>query len=227
MQLSTLSDLFDTKLNTYEGGVEKDEYEKSLYLTTAQDMYYDAILKAFEETNTVSEQIDRLLKTVVVETFTDDLFGGKVAQFTMMVRKVLREKVLYTDDDETIPKYQGKSMQVREERLSEIESSLKNPFRTPGEHYVLRAIEETTTYNKVSLYIPPETAIAEYTATLATEPPPIILEDLPDGLSIRGLDDASPILMFKDKDLDKITEIAVSLVLKDMGVVAPQQQPEK
>jgi len=227
MELSTLSDIFDMGLNTPVTGIVKDEYEKSILLTRAQDVYYDAILKNFEVTNTISEKIDRLLKVEEVLTFTDDAYGGKVAEFTIYARKILREKVTFTDTVPTPPIYQGESMQVREERLSEIQSSLSNPFRKPGAHFILRAIDQSDTFNKVSLYIPEDAEMAKYIVTLASEPSPIILEDLPDGLSIRNISVASATLNFKDKDIEKIIEIAVGMALNQVPAPAPQEEEKQ
>lgn len=220
MDVNELYDMLETQLNTYEAGFARDIYQHSLYLTRAQDIYYDTILANFEETNTVSEMIDSLLSSVDITTFTIDKFGGNVADFGILVRKILRERVTFTDDTETIAVYRGDTMQVREERLAEIESSLENPFRVPGEHFVLRAIEESTTFSKSSVYTPVGTKIAKYTVTLGIEPEPIILEALPDGLTIRSKSDATTVFQFKDKDLEKIVEIAVGLILKDASAFA-------
>ena len=227
MELSTISDIFDMGLNSPITGVVKDEYEKSVLLTRAQDVYYDAILKNFEVTNTISEKIDRLLITKDITTFTDDLFSGKVADLEVYTRKVLRERITFTNTDDTIPIFRGTSSQVREERLSEIESSLDNPFRKPGEHFVLRAIQESLSFNNVSLYIPKDTKIEKYTVTLAIEPEPIILEDLPDGLTIREKNIATIDLQFKDKDIEKIIEIAVAMALNAVQPVPQEETTEK
>lgn len=212
-----IHDMLGTYLNTYEVGFQRDIYQESLYMTRAQDIYYDAILQAFEETNFVSEQIDRLMLTQNITMFTSGMYGGLIATFPVYARKILRERVQFTDNEDTIPIYRGDTMQVREERLSEIESSLNNPFRKPGEHYVLRSVQESTSFNKVALYIPEGTEIANYTNTLAIEPKPIVLETLPNDLEIRGFSDETATFEFKDKDIEKIIEIAVGLILKDAG----------
>lgn len=215
MDVNELYNMLETQLNTYEAGFQRDIYQHSLYMTRAQDIYYDTLLDNFEETNTISEKMDHLISTMEIESFTNDKYGGFVADFGQITRKILRERVKFDEATTTPAIYRGDTMQVREERLSEIESSLENPFRTPGEHYVLRAIEETSTFNKVSLYIPAGAGIATYTVTLGIEPQPIVLEDLPDGLTIRGEDAATTVFHFKNKDLEKIVGIAVGLILQD------------
>lgn len=223
MLLTEISDIFDTKLQTFYKGCYKDEYEKSLYLTKAQDIYYDSIIKIFEDTNIISEKIDRLLNTETITSFSAGTFGGNVATFSSYVRKVLRERVTYSTSL-TIPSiYRGKEVQVKEERLSEIEDSLKNPFRVAGEYSVLRTVVESQGFNKVELYIPNTTSIAKYTVTLAIEPNPIILEDLPSELSIRNISTATAALSFKDKDILNIVEIAVSLALQDVKTFTTEE----
>lgn len=222
MIATTLSDLFDTRLNSFVTGIEKDEYEKSLYLTAAQDAYYDAILEQFDVTNTISEKAERLLAHIEVTTFTSEVFGGLVASFTpMKARKIFREKVLFKNDSTTLPLYRGKEVRVKEDRLSEIQDSLDNPFRLPSLDFVNRVIEGTPDFSKVTLYIPKNTQLEKYTATIGREPAPIILEDLPSPLVIRDSNIQTVNFEFKDKDLEKILEIAVSLVLKDLGYADP------
>ncbi len=236
MKLTTISDIFDTKLHAYEGGLQLDEYEKSIYLTNAQDVFYDAILANFEESNTISEELERVIKTIEADVkwgdptpvTVNDEYGGVIVDLKNPVRKILREKVKFTSDTGTIAKYQGKEMQVMEERLSEIQNSLNNPFRKPGEYLVLRALKggiiETDpityeTVTKVSLYIPEETELDKYIVTIGVEPNPIILETLPDGLTIKELASMGDLeLSFKDKDLEKIIDIAVQLAKADVGV---------
>lgn len=225
MEATTLSDLFDTRLNSFSGGIQKDEYEKSLYLTRAQDIYYDAILDDFEVTNTISEKVERLLEDIEVDTFTLDSYGGYIADFSPIVaRKILRERVQFTNDLTSLPLYRGKESQVKEDRLSEIENSLENPFRLPSLDFINRVIKDTLTFSKVSLYIPVSTMLAKYKATVAKEPAPIILETLIAPLEIRGSSVVTTNFEFKDKDLDKILEIAVSLVLKDLGYIEQSEQ---
>ena len=247
MELTTISDIFDTKLHAYEGGLQLDEYEKSIYLTAAQDVFYDAILANFEESNTISEELERVIKTIDAnvawgpdpspDDIVKDNYGGIIVDLENPVRKILREKVVFTTNTGTIDKYKGKEMQVMEERLSEIQNSLNNPFRKPGESLVLRSLKgsliEAAPYTppedptfptyfastRVSLYIPEETEIARYIVTIGVEPNPIILEALPDGLSIKEQTSMGDLeLSFKDKDLEKIIDIAVQLAKADVGV---------
>ncbi len=232
MLLTTLSDLFDVRLQSFNGGIQLDEYEKSLYLTRAQDIYYDIILEEFEVTNTISEKVERLIHNAVITTFIQDQYGGYIADFSpVSIRKIFRERIKFGTGNDCLPLYRGKEAQVKEDRLSEIENSLENPFRLPSLDFISRVISETQTFSQVALYIPVGTKLAEYKFTGGKEPAPIILEDLPGPLEIRGLNTATVDLQFKDKDLDKILEIAVSLVLKDLGYVdqaqAQAQQQEQ
>ena len=234
MEITTISDIFDTALHSYEGGLSFDEYEKSLYLTKAQDIFYDEILGSFEAINVLAEKLDRLLfieaPGPLIETpgppvtLLIDEYGGIIFALAHRYRKILRETVTFAADSVN-PIYQGKTVEVLEERLSEIQSSLANPFRKPDTNYALRAIHESTeatdTYgpSRVSIYVPKDTVITKYTVTYAIEPKPIILEDLPTGLSVRGINTqtAKEDLSFKDEDIDKIIMLAVGLAKQDIA----------
>ena len=225
MNLTTISDIFDTKLNAIVGGVSKDEYEKSIYLTRAQEIFYDALLIGYEETNIISPIIDHLIVVTTLTSSTQNIYGGYVIEFTENVRKILRERAT-TGAVVGSPLYSNKELSVDEERLSEIEESLRNPFRSPDLNKCLRAVNDAASFNKVQLFINSGLSFGNYLVTYAKDPEPIILETLPTGLEVNGQNTATSILAFDDDSVYKIIDIAINLVLTDSGVYARNAKEE-
>jgi hypothetical protein len=227
MDLKTISDIFDTKLSAFSGGISKDEYEKSIYLTEAQDTYYNALLDVFEDSSTISYKLARLVQSVEISTFNGPtFFGGYTVAFASEIKQVLRDKVLLTS---TNPIYNNKEFQVVEDRLSEIIDSLQNPFRKPHyRHGCVRVLKETSNIStvplrNVELYVPVGTTLSKYTATIALKANPIILETLPDGLSIHGESSATTSFSFPDAEIMDIINIAVKAVVEDTKIFAAQK----
>lgn len=212
MNLETISNTFDTRLKGFSNEII-DEYEKSIYLTLAQDNFYNDILSKFEETSDIALRFSKLLKEVTLTSSTQTALGGHIVEFANHVRAIFRERV--TVGGPTI--YDGKTLLVHEERLAEIEESIKNPFRRPGPDVVLRAvIEQGTTYKRVELYLMAGLTLTNYKAVLGLEPNPIVLETLPDNLEVHGQNTATTSLSFDDDDLGIIINIAVQLALNDI-----------
>jgi len=227
MELAQVSNKIDTKLNSFiPGGVQKDEYEKSLYLTQAQDIFYESLLSAFENTSNMSVALTPFIQNITITTAAPTIFGGHAIQLGVVARKILRERVKVTSISHPI--YDGKDLKVSEERLAEIEESLKNPFRVPNEVEALRVMMESLAFDSIELYIPPWASLTSYNAIIARVLDPLILEDLPDALTIKDQNLATADILFSDEDMDKIIDLAVNLILRDMGIVSqPQEAPQE
>jgi len=228
MNLETISDLFDNQFNAFSGGVHKDEYEKSLYLTAAQDVYYNALLDEFEVTHQISMKLARLITEESITPAGTTAFGGDIVTFTNPIKAILRERVRVTSSEEL---YNNRDLEVFTERLAEIEDSIRNPFRKPNGYKVLRALTESGAayINRIELYLSiPGLATKLYKATVALRANPIILETITSmGLEIDGESVATTELSFEDDDIKNIIKIAVASALQDMQVLAqtaPQPQ---
>jgi len=228
MTVLELSDLFDTKLNAFSAGIVKDEYEKSIYLTRAQDIYYDNILLRFEEDDRIADKIDRMLVDRDIDLVSSgDIFGGYLAVFGENVRKILREKV--TTGTSSSPLYSNIELEVELKRLSEIEDALKNPYRNPNWSTALRVIATEDAFDRVKIYLHSSITPNKYIVTYAKSPNTIILEDLPNGLTVKGESYETTDFSFSDKDLMEITDIAINLVFADLAPYsgASQQQQQQ
>jgi len=226
MTLEEISDVFDSRMNSFmPGNLVKDEFEKSIYLTRAQDVFYDSLLLDFESSNEIGQVLNKLIVTTSFSSAASNLYGGHVITFTEEVRKILREKFITGISSTAL--YSTRELIVKEERLAEIEESLGNPFRQPSLTICLRAVEEALVFNKVQLYINQALTFGTYYITYAKEPEPIVLEDLPDGLEVNGQNTATANLAFREASLNKIIEIAVNLALRDAGIYAQQKAEEQ
>ena len=228
MTLTEISDIFDMRMNSFiPGSLVKDEYEKSVYLTRAQDVFYDSLLLDFESSNEIGQVLKKLVFSVDFSAAAStNMYGGHVILFTEVVRKILRERFVTGAVSGNVL-YSNRELLVKEERLAEIEESLTNPFRQPGLSTCLRAVEETLTFNKVQLYINSGLTFGHYYVTYAKEPEPIVLQDLPDGLEVSGRNLATANLAFEDDEINKIIEIAVNLALRDAGIYAQNKAEQE
>ena len=226
LTLREISDRIDLQLSKINGSIIKDEYEKSLYLTKAAEIYYTTVLSQFEAVPEVYSKLSRLIKDVSVSpTDAKDFYGGVIINLKGPYKKVLRDEVLL--ESSTLPYYNGLVVNTLEERLAEIQSSLVNPFRKATEVYIPKVMYGgTDKVTKVVLYPKKGTEVKKYTATVALPLKPFILEDLDSvSLDIEGEEDKITELPFKYDCMLEIIDVAVSLVLKDLGIGGEAQAP--
>ena len=211
MELFEISDRIDTRLKSFEAGISVDEYEKSLYLSKVQkDIYYE-YLKAFEDTQVISYD----LKPFVVDYITSTqatppvsaIQGSQVFQMPDNVAKIIYESAVIAN----------RFTRVIPIRISDANYKMESPFRTPNRDETLRVIRE----GDVAELLAYDT-VDEYRVKYFEEIEPIILEDLPDDLTIDGIKIANN-TKFNDDILNKIIDITVKLILGDASVFAKQQ----
>ena len=207
MTNAEFSDQFDTLLNTYgnqapfgEGtsiiDVTVDEYEKSVFLTKAQKELVYSLYSgnnqsgaAFEEKEQLREALDYLVKTS-----TPDPLSEVPESLQHLVKKgknfafyPIPENLLYIIFEEVKFSSYISGCDADTEALvvpsthDEVWRRLNNPFRGPFGKRVLRL---NASDNIVELIA--DHPIGSYLLRYVEEPTPIILTDLPDGLSIDG-----------------------------------------
>lgn len=207
MNVEQFSNEFDTLVNAYARAIpfgddmsivdiRVDEYEKSLFLTKAQKElvvdYYsgqNAYNLSFEEKEIVREALDTLVKTITPEALGSTPTGSHIIddKRTMYFYR-LPEDLLYIIFEEV--KFSsyisgcngGKTALVVPSTHDEVWHRLQNPFRGPNNSRVLRLNAENNVVELISDY-----PIGSYLLRYVEEPKPIILTDLPDGLSIEGI----------------------------------------
>lgn len=204
MNVEQFSNEFDTLVNAYARSIpfgedtspidiRVDEYEKSLYLTKAQKElvtdYYsgqNAYNLSFEEKEIIREALDTLVKTItpeLVENASEHILDGKQKTFYR-----LPENLLYIVFEEVkFSSYLsgckgGHTALVVPSTHDELWHRMQNPFRGPNNKRVLRLNAENNLVELISDY-----PIGSYLLRYVEEPKPIILTDLPDGLSIEGI----------------------------------------
>ncbi len=198
-----------------------DEYEKSVFLTDAQESLVLEMITgknltgdSFEKTEEIRQYLTNITKTAVLTKSEDT-----------EIHKISSKSTLYnTPEDLWVTTYESVTFDdskvgcnpeyiavfpVTQDEFTRI---IKNPFRKASKNRVLRLniadkIELVSEYN-----------IKDYTIRYIKRLSPIILEDLPEGLSIKGQNtktecELNPALH------EAILERAVQMAKASMGLI--------
>lgn len=202
MTTEEFSNEFDTLLNSYSNiepfgktpnTVEIDEYEKSVFLTNAQeeiviDLYNgkNPFGDSFEKTEEIRRYLSDLIRTyatTVKETGYTGL-SNKSVFFKLPddLWFITYEAVNLKDDE--LGCMDGSNILVLPVTQDEYHRIKKNPFRGPNERRAIRLDLSEKVVEIVSKY-----NIDSYLVRYLARPKPIILSKLPDNLSINGVSD--------------------------------------
>ena len=231
MTTQEFSDMFDTLLNSYslqasfgdpnsKREIVLDEYEKSVFLTRAQEQlitsYYsgkNAYEESFESTEEIRRYLSSLIKTAELSPISDSDY-----------KKLTTKSQLFTlPDDVWFITYESASLgsnsnaclnnkvldvvPVRQDYFHRVK---RNPFRGPSDRRALRLDIEGKRVELVSDY-----TINKYLIRYIVKPAPIVLIDLED-VSIDGVNTAQTCTLVES--LHKpILELAVRLALQSKG----------
>lgn len=193
MNIKEFSDRFDTLLNSFgiTPNIVLDEYEKSVFLTNAQeeiiiDLYSgkNPFGDSFEKTEEIRRYLSNLIRTYTTSTKEEGYTGlSKESVFFKLPDDLwfityeavnLKDDKLGCMDDTTIsvvPITQDEYFKVK-----------RNPFRSPNERRAIRIDTEGRIVEILSKY-----NINNYLVRYLARPKPIILIELPDGLSINDI----------------------------------------
>lgn len=197
-----MSQEFDLQLNAYNrsqrygdqhiADITVDEYEKSVWLTKAQediviDLYTgrNATANGFEQTEELRTYLNELVKTVKLEQLKKTQYEGNIPlkddnylfKLPDDVWYITYECVVFIDNDPCISGTEATVTPVTQDEYSKL---YKNPFRGPSSSFVLRLdlnnniVELTSKYN-----------IDYYKVRYLKRLEPIILIDL-NGITIDG-----------------------------------------
>lgn len=233
MTVEEFSNGFDTLVNSYRrfkdfdkqemlDSIEFDEYEKSFYLTKAQEElvmgYYDGkniYGDSFEATEELRRQLDALVKTKVY-TLQDSIEGIGVSDNSVFfklpddLQVITMEQVIY--DDGSLGCSNGSRANVLPIRQDEYNVVKENPFRGATKYKALRLDSGDGVVELVSKYI-----IGSYLVRYLSKPTPIVLEDLPNGLTVDGVNTTTECAL--NPVLHKtILERAVLMALRAKGI---------
>jgi hypothetical protein len=225
MELTEISDRIDTKLNTFEIPIEVDEYEKSIYLTMAQKMFYKELCDNFE----IDGKISTYLQPFIVEFITASTIVQVIKPIILdsVINIVVPSDIYIVVFEKAVlssanPKYNLKEVKVIKTPIATIPYKLDNPFRMPNDKEIFRIITANDVDTLFELLLPVNTTLLQYSCKYLKNIKPIILETLPDNLSIEN--ETGPMnTEFTDEVLDKIIEIAVLSIKRDKTIFNQQQ----
>lgn len=198
MNLKEFSDGFDTLVGSYiadvvqgkeNNSISFDEYEKSLFLTEAQEelllSYYnnDIIRQSFEATEEMRRYLDTLVETYATTRQVSNMKAISSNSYFYDLPQdlwfIVYEAVNF--EDNALGCKSSKYITVTPVTHDEYHRVKYNPFRGANERRVLRLDAGDNLVEIISKY-----NISEYLVRYLAHPTPIILIDLPDNLSIEG-----------------------------------------
>ena len=202
MTTEEFSNEFDTLLNSYStieafgktpNTIELDEYEKSVFLTNAQeeiviDLYNgkNPFMDSFEKTEEIRRYLSDLIRTYTTSTKEKGYTGlsNKSVFFKLPddLWFITYESVNLKDTE--LGCIDGKGILVMPITQDEYHRIKRNPFRGSNERRALRLDLSEKVVEIVSKY-----SIDTYLVRYLARPRPIILSKLPDNLSINGVND--------------------------------------
>ena len=186
MDVQELSNLFDTLLQPYitkdvsgeQNTLAFDEYEKSIFLTKAQEQIVLELYQELEQSEENRKYLSNLIKTgnyVPVgeqdETLINNTFKSYKVEIEDSVLFMIYEQCTLSDENNCI---NGRIVSVVSTIHDDLDKVLKNPFKSPNNRKVIRLdfdnkIELISKYN-----------ISNYKIRYLKKPNPIILVKLED-----------------------------------------------
>lgn len=188
------SDGFSTLLNSFgiTPNITLDEYEKSTFLTNAQEQLIIDIYsgrnviygKSFEQTEEIRRYLSNLVETYETSTkvtgklgLSQDSVFFEIPQDTWFITY----EVAFLKDSR-LGCLDGIEASVVPLPQDDLYKAKDNPFRGPSKDRVLRLDIKSDLAELISKY-----NVDKYLMRYISQPTPIILVDLPDGLSINGV----------------------------------------
>ena len=198
MTTEEFSNEFDTLLNSYSNTtlfgkpssiIELDEYEKSIFLTKAQEEIIiniyngkNSFKDSFERTEEIRRYLSNLIKTSIITNKEDGYTGLLNSSVFYKLPKdlwfITYESVNLEESDNCIKEY----LTVVPITQDEYHRVKYNPFRGANNRRILRLDINNEVVELISKY-----TIKEYLVRYLSKPSPIILTNLTEGLSINGI----------------------------------------
>lgn len=208
MTTQEFSNTFDTLLNSFRDvkefgktssnqSIELDEYEKSVFLTQAQEelilTYYtgkNQFRDSFEKSEEIRQYLNNIVETSKIlpsqssfNKLYDDSYIFELPKEDNKIKVWFKiyESVTLQDNNIKCLNNTKKDVQVIPTSHDSLNKILKNPFKQPNEKRVLRLDREGEVVELISKY-----NISEYLVRYISKPSPIILTNLTDGLTLNG-----------------------------------------
>ena len=224
MNVQEFSNSFDTLLQPYiakesfseQNNLAFDEYEKSIFLTKAQEQIVLELYQELEQSEEVRKYLSNLIKTdnyIPVgeqdETLINNNFKSYKVEISNDILFMIYEQCTLSDENNCI---NNKIVSVVPTIHDDLDKVLKNPFKSPNSRKVIRLdfdnkIELISKYN-----------ISNYKVRYLKKPNPIILVSLEDNLSINNGDtkvsngETNPIL--HERIVQRAVQLAVQSKVK-------------
>ncbi len=232
MTREEFSNGFDTMLNSYsttamfgeestKQSIALDEYEKSLLLTKAQNELVISLYNGrnpYGESFESTEELRRYLSNLVVEKYLKPITntsGTPLGITSTSSFFTLPEDLWFITLESVIldnGKCKGETyMKVYPTKQDEYLNIKDNPFRGANDRRALRLDLSEGNVEIICKYL-----IAVYYIRYIKKVPPIILTDLPEGLTIEEKSEASDCLLHEALH-QKILDRAVQLALQSKG----------
>lgn len=244
MTLEDFSQSFDTLVHSYmrfrdfdkrepQDTIEFDEYEKSVFLTKAQEEIALSLYNGknpYNESFEQTEELRRYLAPLVEEaglTPDTNITGNPLGMDSKHKFFTLPEDVWFityeavkvnSDSCENI----NGLLDVYPVRQDEYHKLKRNPFRGANSRRALRFDLSDGVIEIVSIY----TTVEQYYIRYIRKPNPIILEDMPNGVTIEGEYLASDCEL-PDSLHQRILETAVAMALQSKGYRYNNKQENK
>ena len=200
MTLEELSNEFDVIVNSYDNSQSLvfNEYEKSIYLTKAQEYIIKDLYRNYEGT----EELNSYLKTLIKDkTYTIEDSTNIELDYPDNFLYILKE---YANINTTCKS--NSRVDVLPITQDEYNEVVGNPFR--GSKSKVLRLEE----NKIKRIT--DLPIISYTMTYLSNPSPIILIDLPNGLTINNESRKSTTIETSESIHREILDKAVQLAIQ-------------
>lgn len=224
MNVQEFSNSFDTLLQPYitkdnfgeQNNLAFDEYEKSIFLTKAQEQIVLELYQELEQSEEVRKYLSNLIKTDNYapvgeqdETLINNNFKSYKVEISNDILFMIYEQCTLSDENNCI---NNKIVSVVPTIHDDLDKVLKNPFKSPNSRKVIRLdfdnkIELISKYN-----------ITNYKVRYLKKPNPIILVALEDNLSINNGDtkvsngETNPIL--HERIVQRAVQLAVQSKVK-------------
>lgn len=224
MNVQEFSNSFDTLLQPYitkdnfgkQNTLAFDEYEKSIFLTKAQEQIVLELYQELEQSEEVRKYLSNLIKTdnyVPVgeqdETLINNNFKSYKVKISNDILFMIYEQCTLSDENNCI---NNKIVSVVPTIHDDLDKVLKNPFKSPNSRKVIRLDFD----NKIELIS--KYSISNYKVRYLKKPNPIILVALEDNLSINNGDtkvsngETNPIL--HERIVQRAVQLAVQSKVK-------------
>lgn len=208
MNLREFSDQFDVLVSSYRrfksfdhqemlDSIEFDEYEKSVFLTKAQEelvlsLYNgkNPLFQGFEETEELRRYLSNLVEEAVLSPINSSN-GNPIGMGSNSKFFTLPENLWFITYESVFLSggqcEEHTTQDVYPATQDEYHRIKRNPFRGPNYHRALRLDLSEGNIEIISKY-----PVSSYYVRYIRKIKPIILDVLPDGLTIEGLSAATP-----------------------------------